>query len=198
MPTKVISRVEDIRVDVEQQRICLEDVLSFLLTTSVYADMVKRFTKIALDGALVTLSTALARMPLQLFKGVGGSRTSRCYLRYISTPAEFTLIVGELGRHYHSVIGKRGKQQGKKIAALWPKVQEFHLQFKRTWPNLWDADHCAACGTTPLEEDTRLQYPAPALMVPTSSASPPIRLSCQEHLVQVYVRLPCQLVKVHP
>ena len=103
MPTKVISRVEDIRVDVEQQRICLEDVLSFLLTTSVYADMVKRFTKIALDGALVTLSTALARMPLQLFKGVGGSRTSRCYLRYISTPAEFTLIVGELGRHYHSI-----------------------------------------------------------------------------------------------
>ena len=158
--------------------------------------MVKRFTKMALDGALVTLSTALARMPLQLFKGVGGSRTS--HLRYISTPAEFTLIVGELGRHYHSVIGKRGKQQGKKIAALWPKVQEFHLQFKRTWPNLWDADHCAACGTTPLEEDTRLQYPALALMVPTSSASPPIRLSCQEHLVQVYVRLPCQLVKVHP
>ena len=129
MPTKVISRVEDIRLDVEQQRICLEDVLSFLLTTSVYADMVKRFTKMALDGALVTLSTALERMPLQLFKGVGGSRTS--HLRYISTPAEFTLIVGELVRHYHSVLGKSGKQQGK-IAALWPKVQEFHLQFPMT------------------------------------------------------------------
>ena len=149
----------------------------------------------ALDGALVTLSTALARKPLQLFKGVGGSRTS--HLRYISTPAEFTLNVGELVRHYHSVLGKSGKQQGK-IAALWPKVQEFHLQFKRTWPNLWDADHCAACGTTPLEEDARLQYPALALMVSATSASPPVRLSCQVHLVQGYVWLPCQLVKVHP
>jgi len=89
-------------------------------------------------GALVTLGAAFARTPLHALKGVGGSRT--CSTRYIKDQTEFTKIVGELVRHYHSALGKHGPQQGK-LAAFWPKVQEFHLNFKQTWPGLWDAAH---------------------------------------------------------
>ena len=138
MPVKYLETVGEIRLDLQQHRICLEDVLCFLTRTSIYAAPVKRFTKLATDGALVTLGAAFARTPLYALKGVGGSRT--CSTRYIKDQTEFTKIVGELVRHYHSALGKHGPQQGK-LAAFWPKVQEFHLNFKQTWPGLWDAAH---------------------------------------------------------
>ena len=126
MPTKCLRTLGEIRLDVQQQRICLEDVLCFLTSTSAYSAVHQRFTKLAKDGALATLGVALARTPLHAFRGVGGSRT--CSTRYIKDPNEFTEIIGELVRHYHSALGKEGRQQGK-LAAFWPKVQEFPLNF---------------------------------------------------------------------
>lgn len=176
MPTKCLRTLGEIRLDVQQQRICLEDVLCFLTSTNAYSAVHQRFTKLAKDGALATLGVALARTPLHAFRGVGGSRTSTCSTRYIKDPNEFTEIIGELVRHYHSALGKGGRQQGK-LAAFWPKVQDFHLNFRQTWPGLWDAVHCKATGI-PLLVDVGLQYHELAPLLPTPSVSPKVRRSC--------------------
>ena len=194
MPTKCLRTLGEIRLDVQQQRICLEDVLCFLTSTSAYSAVHQRFTKLAKDGALATLGVALARTPLHAFRGVGGSRTSTCSTRYIKDPNEFTEIIGELVRHYHSALGKGGRQQGK-LAAFWLKVQEFHLNFMQTWPGLWDAAHCKATRIPPMLEDVGLQYHELAPLLPTPSVSPKVRRSLALRFNHVYVCL--QIPQAH-
>ena len=147
---KILESVGEIRLDVGEHRICLEDVLCFLTGRDVYDHVAQRFKTLASTHGLKALGNALARTPGHMFRGVGGSRSKS--MTYISKPSEFTKIVVELVRHYYSTRLNKGRNQGQ-VATLWPKVVDFHLNLGRTWPELWDAAHCGACGEAPLLAD---------------------------------------------
>ena len=112
-------------------------------------------------------------------------------MTYISKPSEFTKIVVELVRHYYSTRLNKGRNQGQ-VATLWPKVVDFHLNLGRTWPELWDAAHCGACGEAPLLADAGLQYPelAPLLAALLVSSSKLRRSGLTLQLPQAHATLP--------
>ena len=47
MRVKYLETIGEIRLDLQQHRICCCNVLCFLTSTSIYAAVVKRFTKLA-------------------------------------------------------------------------------------------------------------------------------------------------------
>ena len=186
---KILESVGEIRLDVGEHRICLEDVLCFLTGRDVYDHVAQRFKTLASTHGLKALGNALARTPGHMFRGVGGSRSKS--MTYINKPSEFTKIVVELVRHYYSTRLNKGRKQGQ-VATLWPKVVDFHLNLGRTWPELWDAAHCGACGEAPLLADAGLQYPelAPLLAALLVSSSKVRRSGLTLQLPQAHATLP--------
>ena len=58
---KILESVGEIRLDVGEHRICLEDVLCFLTGRDVYDHVAQRFKTLASTHGLKALSNALAR-----------------------------------------------------------------------------------------------------------------------------------------
>ena len=133
--------------DEDHQRLCLLDVLVFMLNRRAN-HLTKRETQRAKENGMSQLIASFQRPDRQVFKPrESNSRSVR--LAYIQCPSEFVQIATEYLQYYIEATKSTGKQSSV-LPKLWCNLKLFYSKFEQCFQNMWT--------TAPLLGDAELQY----------------------------------------
>jgi hypothetical protein len=140
--------MDAIRFDEDHQRVCLPDVLGYMLNRHAADHLTKRETRRAKDNGMTQLIASFQRPDRQVFKP-RESNSRSVQLAYLQCPSEFVQIATEYLQYYIEATKSTGKQSSV-LPKLWCNLKLFHSKFEQCFQNMWT--------TAPLLGDAELQY----------------------------------------